>query len=147
MTWPTRGPLGRLSRHHDELAGRPDDATPDGWRAGPTRHPSPDPPAEIGISHAAGPRRHPAERFTLAGDMPYDHPLFNDGLGQVHDSLLFVEIVRHVGAFISRRYFRVPLDRRCRFDSVEFALSTPAAWRVSKSPAHMAVDLHASPAR
>ncbi|MDG4809538.1 AfsA-related hotdog domain-containing protein [Micromonospora sp. WMMD1120] len=84
------------------------------------------------------------ERFALAGDMPYDHPLFNDGLGHVHDVQLFVETVRQVGTFVGGRYFRVPLDRRCRFESVEFALTTPAAWRVRENPSHMAVDLHAS---
>jgi len=86
------------------------------------------------------------ERFALAGDMPSDHPLFNDGLGQVHDPLMFVEIARHVGAFIGRRYFRVPLDRDCRFNSIEFALTTPAAWRVGESHAHMAMDIYAAPA-
>ena len=86
------------------------------------------------------------ERFALAGGMPDDHPLFNDGLGQMHDSQLFVEIARNVGAFIGRRYFRFPLDRFCRLDSIEFALS-PAAWRVSDDPAaHLAMDIYAAPA-
>lgn len=85
------------------------------------------------------------ERFALAGEMPYDHPLFNDGLGQVHDPQIFVDIVRNVGSFVGRRYFRIPLDRLCRFDSVEFALPTPAAWRVGESPAQMAMDVSATP--
>jgi hypothetical protein len=92
------------------------------------------------------PRSTEEERFALAGDMPGDHRLFNDGLGQVRDPLVFVEIAGQVGTFIGQRYFRVPLDRSCRFDRIELTLTAPAAWRVGDGPGHMSMDIHAAPA-
>ncbi|MFI5933934.1 AfsA-related hotdog domain-containing protein [Actinoplanes sp. NPDC051494] len=107
----------------------------------------PTPLATRHLIHRPRPAIHSTEeRFTLAGEMPSGHPLFNDGPGEVHDPLLFVAVARQVGEFVGRRYLRVPLDRRYRFTGVAFTMTAPGAWRIGAGTAPMTMDIRVAPA-
>ncbi|MFJ7906053.1 AfsA-related hotdog domain-containing protein [Kitasatospora sp. NPDC096204] len=85
------------------------------------------------------------DRFLLTGDMPGDHPLFNDGPGQFHDPLVVAEALQETGEFIGRQYFGIAADRPGLYQRFGLRLTDLAAWRTGPDPARMTVELWAAP--
>ncbi|MFF5338015.1 AfsA-related hotdog domain-containing protein [Streptomyces sp. NPDC013181] len=69
------------------------------------------------------------EHFTLVGDTPVAHPLFNDGPGRFHDLQIATTGVRDVGELVGPRYFGVPGDRPGLFYRFSLDLTDLSAWR------------------
>ncbi|MEV6110310.1 AfsA-related hotdog domain-containing protein [Streptomyces sp. NPDC051940] len=69
------------------------------------------------------------ENFSLAAELPVDHPLFNDNSGVFHDMLVATETIREVGEFIGHRYFSIPEDRPGLFYQFTLTVTDASAWR------------------
>ncbi|WP_405898887.1 hypothetical protein OG242_16435 [Streptomyces sp. NBC_00727] len=69
------------------------------------------------------------EHFTLVGDTPVSHPLFNDGPGRFHDLQIATAGVRDVGELVGHRYFGVPENRPGLFYRFSLDLTDLSAWR------------------
>ncbi|MQS14914.1 hypothetical protein F7Q99_22285 [Streptomyces kaniharaensis] len=87
------------------------------------------------------------EHFTLTGELPGRHPLFNDGPGIFHDVQTVTESVREVGEFVGHRYFGVPADRTGLFHSFALTLTDLAPWRVVPGTRpRLSTEIRATPA-
>ncbi|WP_329377718.1 hypothetical protein OG625_08000 [Streptomyces sp. NBC_01351] len=73
------------------------------------------------------------ENFTLVGETPVTHPLFNDGPGYFHDLQIATGTVREIGEFVGHRYFGVPEDRPGLFYRFALDLTDLSAWRTDRA--------------
>lgn len=89
------------------------------------------------------------EHFTLVGETPVAHPLFNDGPGHFHDLQIATGTVRDVGELVGHRYFGVPEDRPGLFYRFALDLTDLSAWRTDPAgsrPVIMETRIRARPA-
>ncbi|WP_330239496.1 hypothetical protein [Streptomyces sp. NBC_00525] len=84
------------------------------------------------------------EHFTLVGDTPVAHPLFNDGPGRFHDLQIATTGVRDVGELVGHRYFGVPEDRPGLFYRFSLDLTDLSAWRTGPAGAGAVMETRLS---